>query len=136
MKKCKSCGLDTYDFYTYKKKGSIYFDSDCKDCRKIKNEKNRQLRSIKVREEGFTSVHDKRIKTSKEYKDYYNSKVQPYNTIKNNIRRKKAIELGSDYYIRILIRRDKAMKGLEIPKQLIELYRANLLLKRELCKKS
>jgi hypothetical protein len=113
----------------------VYFDNNCKDCRKIKNEKNRQIRGFKAQENGFTSLHDKRIKTCEKYKEHYNNKVQPYNTIKNNNRRKKAIELCSDYYIRLLIRRDKAMKGVQIPKELIELYRTNLLLKRELCKK-
>lgn len=137
MKTCTKCNLsfDLSNFYTYKKKGIIYFDSNCKDCRKIQNEINRQIRGVKAREKGFTSLHDKRIKTCEKYKEHYNSKVQPYNTIKNNNRRKKAIELGSDYYIRLLIRRDKSMKGVQIPKGLIDLYRTNLLLKRELCKK-
>jgi hypothetical protein len=132
FKKCSKCNLETSNFYTYKKKGAIYFDSNCKDCRKIENEKNRQIRGIKAREEGFTSLHDKRIKTCEKYKEYYNSKVQPYNTIKNNNRRKKAIEIVSDYYIRRLIMRDKKMKGVQIPKELIDIYRNNLFLKREL----
>jgi hypothetical protein len=132
LKKCSKCNLESSNFYTYKKKGAIYFDSNCKDCRKIKNEKNRQIRGVKAREEGFTSLHDKRIKTCEKYKEYYNSKVQLYNKIKNNNRRKKAIEIVSDYYIRLLIKRDKTMKDVQIPKELIDIYRNNLLLKREL----
>ena len=137
MKNCKNCNLffKFSNFYSYKKKGNIYFESVCKKCKLIKTNADRNKRNAKAIQDGYTSIHDKRLKTSSEYKEYYKKKVLPDTIIRCDKRRKKAIELCSDYYIRLLIRKDKSMKGLQIPKDLIELYRSNLLLKRELCKK-
>ena len=101
----------------------------------MKTNADRNKRNENARKEGYTSIHDKRLKISPEYKNHYKSKILPATIIRCDKRRKKAIELCSDYYIRLLIRKDKSMKGLQIPKDLIELYRSNLLLKRELCKK-
>lgn len=138
MKKCKDCNIsfDLSNFYTYKKKGNIYFENFCKKCKLIKTNDARKNRNEKARQEGFTSIHDKRLKISPKYKENYKSKILPDTIIRCDKRRKKAIELCSDYYIRLLIRKDKSMKGVQIPKDLIELYRSNLLLKRELCNKS
>ena len=133
-KTCTKCNLpfELSNFYSYKKKGNIYFESICKKCKLIKTNSDRNKRNENARKDGYTSIHDKRLKTSSGYKEYYKKKVLPDTIIRCDKRRKKAIELCSDYYIRLLIRKDKSLKGVQIPNELIELYRANLLLKRQL----
>ena len=132
LKKCSKCNIETFNFYTYKKKNTIYIESICKKCKLIKTNLDRNKRNEKARKEGYTSIHNKRLKISSEYKEHYKNKILPDTIIRCDKRRKKAIENLSDYYIRLLIRRDKKMKGLQISQELIELYRNNLLLKREL----
>ena len=79
MKKCNKCNLETNDFYTYKKKGIIYFDWFCKDCRKFDWKIKRVEREKKVEEKGFNSMHDFRVKTNENYKLYCKKRSGTYN---------------------------------------------------------
>ena len=124
------------NFNVYKNRGSLVIDNCCKDCRRKDWREKRLKYQEKIKQLGFKSIHDYRIKTSENYKEYYDKRSKSYRPEIDAPRKKKAIDLASDYYICELIRKDKSMKGVQIPKELIELYRANLLLKRELNGKS
>jgi t-SNARE complex subunit (syntaxin) len=138
MKTCAKCNLsfELSNFNVYKNRLSLTIDNYCKDCRRQNWREKRLKKQEKVKQLGFKSIHDYRIKTSKNYKEYYDKRSKSYNSEKDKPRKKKAIDDASDYYICELIRKDKSMKGVQIPNELIELYRANLLLKRQLNGKS
>jgi len=81
----------------------------------------------RLKDKGFASIHNYRISTNEVYKENQRQRSNKSNYKVVNI---------TDNYIRQLIRqKDKTMKSVQIPKELIELYRANLLLKRELNEK-
>lgn len=131
-KTCTNCNLsfELSNFYYIEKRN--YTDNYCKDCRKLDWKIKRLEKEKRVKEKGFTSLHNYRVTTSENYKSYTQKKERLYNK-ENDFKRKKiGIDLASDYYIRQLIRKDKSMKSVEIPQELIDLYRSNLLLKREL----
>ena len=135
MKTCKKCNLtfELANFYYFKKRN--HTDNYCKDCRKADWKVKRQIREQNLIQQGYNSIHDYRINKNPYYKKYCAIRGRKCDKEKDFKRKKKGIELASDYYINELIRKDKSMKGVQIPKDLIELYRSNLLLKRELCKK-
>lgn len=132
MKQCFKCNLtfELVNFYYFKKRN--YTDNYCKACRKADWKIKRLEKEKRVKEKGFTSLHNYRITTSENYKAYTKTPKRLYNKEKDFKRKKIGIDLASDYYIRELIRKDKLIKSVQIPKELIELYRANLLLKRQL----
>ena len=129
-KTCAKCNLtfELSNFYYIKKRN--YTDNYCKDCRKLDWKIKRLEKEKRVKEKGFTSLHNYRVTTSENYKAYTKTKERLYNKENDFKRKKKHIDLATDYYIRELIRKDKSMKGVKIPNELIELYRTNLLLKR------
>jgi len=133
MKTCAKCNLtfELANFYFLKRKGKSYCDNYCKECRKLDWKIKRLEKEKRVKENGFTSLHNYRVTTSEKYKAYTKTQKRLYDKENDFIRKKKGIDLASDYYIRQLIKKDKSMIGVQIPKELIELYRNNLLLKRE-----
>ena len=132
MKMCQKCNLsfDLSNFYYIEKRN--YTDNYCKDCRKIDWKVKRLIREQKLIQQGYNSIHDYRIHKNPYYKKYCVIKGRKYDKENDYKRKKKGIDLVSDYYIRQLIRKDKSMKGVQIPQELIDLYRNNLLLKRQL----
>jgi len=135
-KTCAKCNLtfELVNFYYFKKRN--YTDNYCKDCRKIDWKIKRLIREQKLINQGYDSIHNYRIKKFDDYKEYCRKRSSTYNKNYDKVRKKKAIDLATDYYIRELINKDKSFKGVQIPKELIELYRINLLLKRQLNGKS
>jgi hypothetical protein len=132
MKICKKCNLsfELSNFYYIEKRN--YTDNYCKDCRKLDWKIKRQIREQNLISQGYNSIHDYRIKKNPNYKKYCVIRSRKYDKQYDSKRKKKGIDLTSDYYIRELIKKDKSMKGVQFPKELIELYRANLLLKRNI----
>jgi len=132
LKTCAKCNLtfELVNFYYFQKRN--YTDNYCKYCRKSDWKIKRQTREQNLISQGYNSIHDYRIKKNPNYKKYCVLRTRKYNKEYDSKRKKKGIDLTSDYYIRQLIRKDKSMKAIGIPKELIELYRANLLLKRNL----
>jgi len=137
MKTCAKCNLpfELVNFYYFKRKEKRYCDNYCKDCRKADWKLKRQIREQNLINQGYNSIHDYRIKKNPNYKKYCVIRGRKYDKEYDSKRKKKGIDLTSDYYIRELIRKDKSMRGVQFPKELIEIYRANLLLKRELNEK-
>jgi len=133
-KTCAKCNLTfkLANFYYFKKRN--YTDNYCKNCRKADWKIKRQIREQNLIQQGYNSIHDYRINKNPYYKKYCVIKGRKYYKENDFIRKKKGIDLASDYYIRQLIKKDKSLKGVQIPKELIELYRNNLLLKREIQK--
>lgn len=132
-KTCAKCNLtfELANFYYFKRKEKSCCDNYCKDCRKDDWKVKRQIREQNLIQQGYNSIHDYRINKNPYYKKYCVIKGRKYDKENDFIRKKKGIDLASDYYIRQLIKKDKYLKGVQIPKELIELYRNNLLLKRE-----
>lgn len=136
MKQCNKCEnyFEKSNFYYYSKRN--YIDNYCKICRKLDWKLKRIERENKLKKIGFNSIHDYRIKTNENYNLYSKKRSLVYNKKYESERKKIGIDNASDYYIKQLINKDKSMKFVEISKDFIELYRSNLLLKRELCNKN
>jgi len=129
---CFKCNLifELSNFYYFKRKEKSYCDNYCKDCRKIDWKIKRLIREQKLINQGYDSIHNYRIKEFADYKEYCRIRSSTYNEKYDKARKKKHIDSATDYYIKELINKDKSLKGVQIPKELIELYRLNLLLKR------
>jgi hypothetical protein len=134
MKTCKKCSkiFELSNFYYIEKRN--YTDNYCKDCRKSDWKIKRQIREQNLISQGYNSIHDYRIKKNPNYKKYCVIRSRKYDKQYDSKRKKKGIDLASDYYIKQLIKKDKSMRSMQISNELIELYKNNLLLKREIKK--
>ena len=132
MKTCAKCNsiFELSNFYYIEKRN--YTDNYCKDCRKLDWKIKRLIREQKLIQQGYNSIHNYRVKEFANYREYCKIRSSTYNKKFDKPRKKKHIDSATDYYIRELIRKDKSMKGMQIPQELIDLYRNNLLLKRQL----
>lgn len=133
MKKvCIKCNIsyDILNFYFYKNRN--YTDNNCKECRKIDWKQKRQIREQKLILLGYNSIHDYRVKVFSDYNEYCKIRSSIYHKESDSKRKKKNIYLLTDYYIKELIKKDKSMNNIIITPELIEIYRLNVQLKREI----
>ena len=130
MKTCKNCNVifDGTNFYVYKR-----IESYCKECRKAINYKNKIKRGIKAKEKGYTSLFAYRMATDEKFKKAQTEKYKPIENARSILRMKKIREeLKTPYIKELICRKNKQLRGVQIPQELIELVRANLLLKRSI----
>ncbi len=135
MKLCRKCNTyfekNNINFYFYPNKN--VFSSKCKPCQRIDWVEKRQLRKQKVVELGFLSIHDYRIKTYKGYVEYMRSRnFKPKSIEWYKKRNKIDIDNINDRYVKELIVKSKGIKVTEITQELIDIYRLNVQLKREI----
>lgn len=134
-KLCRKCNtvfdLNIDNFYFYPNKN--IFSSKCKPCQKIDWIEKRQNRKKVVLDLGYKSIHDYRVKNYDGYVIYMRSRnFKPKSKILNNSRNKKDIDNLNDRYIKELIVKSKGIDVKNITAELIEIYRLNVKLKREI----
>lgn len=134
-KYCKKCDtnleININNFYFIKHRkcwGHI-----CKTCQRIDWVKKRELRKLKVIELGFNSIHDYRVKNHYGYVQYmrsrnFNPKSKEWYSKRNKI----DIDNLNDRYIKELIVKSKGIDVKNITPELIEIYRLQVKLKREI----
>lgn len=132
---CRKCNttfeLNTSNFYFYPNKN--VFSSKCKACQRIDWVEKRQNRIKVVTELGYNSIHDYRVKNHEGYVHYMRSRnFKPKSKVWNNKRNKKDIDNLNDRYVKELIVKSKGIKVENITPELIEIYRLQVQLKREI----
>jgi hypothetical protein len=134
-KLCRKCNtifdVNNTNFYFYPNKNT--FSSKCKQCQRIDWIEKKEIRRLKLIELGYKSNHDYRYKNSKEYINYMRCRnFKPKSKVWNNNRNKKDIDNLNDRYIKELIVKSKGIDVKNITTELIEIYRLQLQLKREI----
>ena len=133
MKKvCIKCNveflLNTDNFYFINCKNT--FINLCRTCHKQKLTNDRIRREAKAKLLGYESEHHFKKLTNENYVIYRNSDEFKLTTKKSEaIRNKIKIENVTDQYIIVLLKA-RGFKNIQITKELIDVYRLNIQLKR------
>ncbi len=135
LKHCKKCdtflelNIVNFHFVNYSKRwGHI-----CRDCQKIDWKEKWLLKKEKAVALGFESIHKYRLENNKNYGIYEKGRYQkPKSKTYNNNRNKNDIDNLNDRYIKELIVKSKGINVKDISQELIDVYRLNLKLKREI----
>jgi hypothetical protein len=104
----------------------------CRTCHKKKLTNDRLRREKNARELGYKSEHNFKIENNENYVKYKNSdKLKLLRKNSDAIRNKSKINTVSDAYIIVLIKA-RGINVKDITPELIEIYRLNVKLKREI----
>jgi len=134
-KLCRKCNtnfeLNTDNFYFYSNKN--VFSSKCKLCQRIDWVEKRQNRKKVVTDLGFNSIHDYRVKNYDGYVQYMRSRNSSLKSKEWYSKRNKIdIDNLNDRYVKELIVKSKGIDVKNITTELIEIYRLQVKLKREI----
>lgn len=134
-KLCRKCNekfeLNDNNFYFYNHR-KVY-SSKCKPCQRIDWIEKRQNRIKVVTELGYKSIHEYRVKNHDGYVEYMRFRnFKPKSKHWYAKRSKIDIDNLNDRYIKELIVKSKGIDVKNITPELIEIYRLQVQLKREI----
>lgn len=133
IKKCNKCGSEKElkEFYNDKnsKDGVV---SHCMECQKIYSKEYREKNKETLKKKKKEYYHKNRDKLQRKSKAWRKRHYGYINKIKKRNYETNIVLISDQYAIDHLKRKSPLLKDQTIPNWLIELYRANLLLKRKL----